>query len=137
MGKIKISSNHDNDDEDHHQRPSSPTIRSQSTLHAQTVLDKPLAESQTDDIQRLTTPLICHDGDSVQQTFVCSQPGNYVLQWKHSSNHHNNSPFDFISSSHKTKIMYIYKRMAPARVSSDLTGNGHIVAEQRTSMSSS
>jgi len=102
-----------------------------------TIYDKPLIESSTDDIIRLTQPCIYHDGDSVQQTYVCQQPGNYVLQWRHSTSHHTTSPFDFISGTHKTKIMYHYELQSPARLSTDVTTNGCIGGEQRTSLTSS
>ncbi|CAF0966242.1 unnamed protein product [Adineta steineri] len=134
LGKIKTSEHNDNED---NLRPSSPTQKLNSTLHATTIYDKPLIESTTDDIVRLTQPCIYHDGDSVQQTFVCQQPGNYVLQWRHSTSHHTASPFDFISGSHKTKIMYHYERQSPARLSTDISTNGYFNNEQRTTLTSS
>ena len=139
LGKLKMSGNLEGDeDETTHQRPASPTHRNQSTQHAQMIYDKPLIESQSDEVQRLISPIHCHDGDSVQQTFVCSQAGNYVLQWRHALTHHQTSPFDFISGSHKTKIMFHYQRLAPGRLSTDVSGNGHLNSEQqRTFLASS
>jgi hypothetical protein len=131
------STEHADDDDNNRVRSSSPTPKAQSTLHAVTIYDKPLNESQSDDIQRLTVPCHYHDGDSIQQTYVCSQPGNYVLQWRHVVSHHTTSPFDFISGSHKTKIMYHYERLSPTRLSTDMTTNGYISDEQRTSLTSS
>jgi hypothetical protein len=131
IGKIKSTEHVDTDD---HIRPSSPTLKTNSTIHATTIYDKLLNESQTDDIIRLTQPCVYHDGDSVQQTYVCPQAGNYVLQWRHSTTHHTTSPFDFISGSHKTKIMYNYERQSSARLSTDITSNGYIGGEQRTSL---
>ncbi len=135
IGKIKSSEHDENDD--HHLRPLSSTQKTNSILHATTIYDKPLIESSSDDIIRLTQPSIYHDGDSVQQTYVCQQAGNYVLQWRHSTSHHTTSPFDFISGSHKTKIMYHYERQSPARLSTDVTTNGYIGGEQRTTLTSS
>ncbi|CAF3476664.1 unnamed protein product [Rotaria socialis] len=109
IGKIKATEHDDNED---NLRPSSPTPKSNSTLHATTIYDKPLVESTTDDITRLSQPSVYHAGDSVQETYVCQQPGNYALQWRHSTSHHSASPFDFISGSHKTKIMYHYERQS-------------------------
>lgn len=134
IGKIKSN---ENDDTGDHLRPSSPTQKYSSTLHATTIYDKPLSESSADEIVRLTQPSIYHDGDSVQQTYVCQQAGNYVLQWRHSTSHHTTSPFDFISGSHKTKIMYHYQRQSPARLSTDVNSNGYIGGDQRTSLTSS
>jgi len=139
IGKLKPTSINptDEDENDNHIRPSSPTPKIHSTLQAVTIFDKPLNESSSDDIHRLTSPLHCHDGNSVQQTFVCSQAGNYVLQWRHAVNHHTTSPFDFISGSHKTKIMYNYQRLSPTRSSTDMNTNGYLSNEQRTSLASS
>jgi hypothetical protein len=131
IGKMKSS-----DDNDDHLQSTSSTHKPHSTLHATTICDKPLTESSTDDIVRLTQPCVYHDGDSVQQTYVCQQPGNYVLQWRHSTSHHTASPFDFISGSHKTKIMYHCERQSPARLSADSTTNGFINSEQRTPLTS-
>jgi hypothetical protein len=134
IGKLKSSESDDNDD---HVRSSSSTQKTNSRLHATTIYDRPLIESSADEIIRLTQPSIYHDGDSVQQTYVCQQPGNYVLQWRHSTSHHTTSPFDFISGSHKTKIMYHYQRQSPSRLSTDVPTNGYIGGDQRTSLTSS
>ena len=111
----------------------SSTPKSNVTLHGTTLSDKPLVESSADDIIRLTQPAIYHDGDSVQQTFVCQQPGNYVLQWRHSTSH-TASPFDFISGSHKTKIMYQCQRQSPSGLPTDMSPNGHLPGEQRSTL---
>lgn len=113
---------------------SSPAQKPHSTLQASTLHDKPVAESAADDIVRLTQPCVYHDGDSVQQTYVCQQPGNYVLQWRHSTSHHTNSPFDFISGSHKTKIMYRCERQSAGSLAVDSAANG---GERRTSLTTS
>ncbi|CAF0977101.1 unnamed protein product [Rotaria sordida] len=123
IGKIKSTEHDDNND---HLRLSSPIQKHNSIIHATTIYDKPLIESTTDDIIRLIQPTIYHDGDSVQETYICQQPGNYVLQWRHSTTHHTTSPFDFISGSHKTKIMYHYERQSSVRLTTDATQNGYI-----------
>ena len=103
-------------------------------MHATTIYDKPLVESSADDIVRLTQPCIYHDGDTVQESYVCQQPGNYILQWRHSTSHHTTSPFDFISGSHKTKIMYHYGRQPPTRLATNVTTNGYLGDEQLTTL---
>lgn len=134
IGKLKSSEQEQNDD---HIHSSSPAQKSSSTIPASTIYDKPLVESSTDDIVRLTQPVVYHDGDSVQQTYICQQSGNYVLQWRHSTSHHTSSPFDFISGSHKTKIMYHYEWQSSTSLTSDITSNGYVNNEQRTSLTSS
>ena len=134
IGKLKSSEHEENDD---HINSSSSAQKSSSTIPASTIYDKPLIESTADDIVRVTQPIVYHDGDSVQQTYVCQQSGNYVLQWRHSTSHHASSPFDFISGSHKTKIMYHYERQSSNSLTSDVTTNGYVNNEQRTSLTSS
>ncbi|CAF3904880.1 unnamed protein product, partial [Rotaria magnacalcarata] len=125
IGKIKATEHDDNED---NLRPSSPTAKSNSTLHATTIYDKPLVESATDDITRLSQPSVYHAGDSVQETYVCQQPGNYALQWRHLASHHSASPFDFISGSHKTKIMYHYERQSPDLLDNNNNNNNNNTA---------
>ncbi|UJR31469.1 hypothetical protein I4U23_018958 [Adineta vaga] len=134
IGKLKSS---DEENADDYVPSSTLAQKPNSTLPASTIYDKPLVESTTDEIVRLTQPTVYHDGDSVQQTYICQQPGNYVLQWRHSTSHHTNSPFDFISGSHKTKIMYHYERQSSSSLTTDMTTNGYVNSEQRTSLTSS
>lgn len=129
VGKLKTSETTETDP-----LPSSP--KPNVTLYGTTLSDKPLVESTADDIIRLTQPAIYHDGDSVQQTFVCQQPGNYVLQWRHSTSH-TASPFDFISGSHKTKIMYQCQRQSSSGLPTDISPNGHLSGEKRATLTSS
>ncbi|CAF1241450.1 unnamed protein product, partial [Didymodactylos carnosus] len=76
-------------------------------IPSSTIGDKPFQENSPDVLKIMS--LTCHDGDTHQQTFVCQQIGSYILQWKQYNPIHT-SPFDFISSGHKTKIMFHYSK---------------------------
>ncbi|XP_069684497.1 SEC14-like protein 1 isoform X1 [Periplaneta americana] len=64
------------------------------------------------DYFRMETPIICHDGESIQGSHVTSHMGTYILQWKF----HCAQPLDLIDSitAHKAQVMYYYEQLRSA-----------------------
>jgi len=52
-------------------------------------------------------PIVCTQGESVQGTHICTQPGVFILQWKYSSQATPSRGAPRIL--HKTKIMYYFE----------------------------
>ncbi|XP_065066393.1 SEC14-like protein 1 isoform X1 [Rhopilema esculentum] len=57
-------------------------------------------------------PILCTQGESVQGTHICTQPGVFILQWKYSSQTTPSRGAPRIM--HKTKVMFYYE-ILPSR----------------------
>nr|CAD7199101.1 unnamed protein product [Timema douglasi] len=101
------------------------------------VIDKTWKEGQ--DYFRVESPVVCHDGESIQGSHVSSHVGTYILQWKLHSGH----PLDLIDSitAPKAQIMYYYEKLKSAdykgSMSSLQSGNSAFSALSNRSVSSS
>ncbi|XP_066998063.2 SEC14-like protein 1 [Anabrus simplex] len=64
------------------------------------------------DYFRVESPLICHDGESIQGSHVTSHIGTYILQWKFHCSH----SLDLLDSftAHKAQVMYFYEKLCSA-----------------------
>lgn len=63
------------------------------------------------DAQVVEKPITCYQGDSLQGTHICQQPGLYLLEWKYSNPVNVRQALKFHN---KTKVMY-YHELLPSR----------------------
>jgi len=81
------------------------------------------------DAQVVEKPDSCFQGDSVQGTHICQQPGLYLLEWKYLNPVQKNQSLKFHN---KTKIMY-YQELLPSR---DFRGSMSSMSSSQSGFSS-
>ncbi|KAL0272928.1 UNVERIFIED_CONTAM: hypothetical protein PYX00_005734 [Menopon gallinae] len=87
------------------------------------VIDKNWKEGK--EYFKVETPIVCHDGESVQGSHVAKKAGSYVLQWKFHSGHQ----LDLLDSltQHKAQVIYFYETLSSAEYRGSMSSlqSGH------------
>ena len=78
------------------------------------VIEKSFREGQ--EYFKMESPLLCHDGESIQGSHVTSHVGTYVLQWRQQEMATHGSPLDILDSftAPKAQLMYYFEVLKSA-----------------------